>query len=176
MVIGARADSNAPLRQQAPLVVSRLVWLLVSLGVTVVLILVSYPSAARWWTRNRGEHLTRVEAQGRVRLDLPAGASDIRYYQHLRPDQVIVVDFAITEGGFLEWAAQHGWRPEPVAGSITVWPRATFGDRIAKVVVTDGYSYQTLQRGVPNTFSVTYDRATQRAYYQFSSEPLHGED
>jgi hypothetical protein len=171
----ALADSQTS-PPSAPLLRARLVWLLVGIGVAVTLILVMYPPTARWWTRSRGEHLTLVEAQGRVCLDLPAEASDIRYYQHLRPDQVIVVDFAIPETAFLQWAVQQEWKPEPVVGSITIWPRSAFGDRATEVLVTNGFSYDTLQRGVPNTFSVTYDRATQRAYYEFSSEPLHGED
>lgn len=71
---------------------------------------------------------------------------------------------------------QHNQEVVVLRTGVEVWPRSTFGDRITEVVVTDGFSYQTLQRGVPNTFSAIYDRATQRAYYQFSSEPLHGED
>jgi hypothetical protein len=144
-----------------------LVALIGLLGLSVA----AYTPAARWLTRSRGEHRTLEEATGRIRLDLPAGASDIRYYQHLHPDQVVVVDFAITEDGFLEWANRQGWKPRQVFGEITIWPRSAFGDRATVVNVTDGLDYTTLSRGARNTFSVTYDRGTRRAYYEFCSEP-----
>jgi hypothetical protein len=126
-------------------------------------------------TRSRGEHLTRAEVDGRVQLDIPEEASDIRFYQHRHPETVIADDFAITESDFLAWAARQGWSPKPVVGSIMIWPRSGFGDRATVVEIGDGLSYDTLRRGVPNTLSATYDRRTQRAYYGFSSEP-HGDD
>jgi hypothetical protein len=171
----ALRDTRDPIRGTATSP-GRFALYLAAVGGFVVLAIAAYGPCARWLTRSRGEHLTLAEAQGRVRLDLPAGASDIRFYQHLHPDQVIVVDFAATEGDFLAWAAQQGWKPERVVGSVTIWPRSVFGDRSTMVTVTDGYGYHTLQRGAPNTFSVTYDRGTRRAYYQFSSEPNGGED
>lgn len=151
----------------------RFVRVLIGIGVVTALIM-SYAPTARWLTRNRGEHLTLTEAKDRARVALPDTATDIRLYQHLHPGRVVVVDFAITENDFLEWAARQGWKPERIVGSITIWPRSGFGDRVTVVSVTDGLSYDTITRGRPNTFSVTYDRGTQRAYYQFSSEP-HGD-
>ncbi|AWM36190.1 hypothetical protein GobsT_60370 [Gemmata obscuriglobus] len=89
------------------------------------------------------------------------------------PETVIAVDFAITEHDFVAWAVGQGWNPEPIVGSITIWPRSGFGDRATVVEVTDGLGGSTLQRGVPNTYSATYDRRTQRAYYGFCSEPCN---
>lgn len=148
---------------------------LVAVGCVIALMFVVYVPLLRWWKRSHGEHLTFAEVNGRVRLNLPPVASDIRFYQHLHPDQVIVVDFAISKDDFLEWAARQGWKPEPVVGGITIWPRSDFGDRAAVITVTNGYGYHTLRRGEPNCFSVTYDRGTQRAYYEYCSEP-HGEE
>lgn len=116
------------------------------------------------------------EAKGRVRLDLPDAASDIRFYQHLRPHQVVVVDFAITEDVFLEWAARQQWKSKPIVGSVAIWPRSACGDRATVVTVTDGHGYHTIRRGEPDTLSVTYDRGTRRAFYSFRSKPLNGDD
>lgn len=134
-----------------------------------------YAPTARWWTQSSGEHQTLGEARGRVRLDLPDWTADVRFYQHLRPKKVVVVDFAIADDAFLEWAARQGWKPDPVVGSVTVWPRSAFGDWATVVTVTDGHGYHTLRRGEPGTFSVTYDRGTRRAFYGFRSEPLDGD-
>lgn len=167
---GALSETNAPIRG-ASHQSRRFALLLIAGGVLVVLAITAYAPSARWPTRSRGEHLTRAEVEGRVRLDIPQEASDIRFYQHCHPETVVAVDFAITEGDFLAWAAQQGWVPEPVVGHVTIWPRSSFGDRATVVEVTDGLRYHTHLRGVPNTFSITYDRRTQRAYYVFSSEP-----
>jgi hypothetical protein len=171
---GALSETNAPIRGTSHQS-RRFALLLIAGGVLVVLALTAYAPSARWLTRSRGEHLTRAEVEGRVQLDIPQEASDIRFYQHRRPETVVAADFAITEGDFLDWAARQGWTPEPIVGGITIWPRSGFGDRATVVEVSDGLNYHTLRRGVPNTFSVTYDRLAQRAYYGFSSEP-HGED
>src|SRR5438034_3216126 len=140
----ARRKTKAPLRGAVPSP-RRFALLLVVVGSLVVLTIAAYAPVARWLTRSRGEHLTLAEAQGRVRLDLPAGASDIRLYQHLHPDQVVVADFALTEDDFLDWAARQGWKPRRVVESVTVWPRSAFGDRSTEVTVTDGYGYHTLR-------------------------------
>jgi hypothetical protein len=171
---GASPETGAPARGaiHPP---RRLALLFLAGGTLVVLAVMAYAPSAQWLTRSRGEHLTRAEVEGRVQLDIPEGASDVRFYHHRRPETVVAADFAITESDFLAWAARQGWTPGPIVGSITIWPRSGFGDRATVVEVTDGLSYHTLRRGVPNTFSVTYDRRTQRAYYGFSSEP-HGED
>jgi hypothetical protein len=80
-----------------------------------------------------------------------------------------VVDFAITEDAFLEWAARQGWKPKPIVGSVAIWPRSACGDRATMVTVTDGQDYHTLRRGEPDTLSAIYDRGTRRAYYSFRS-------
>jgi hypothetical protein len=151
-------------------------WLLLGFGSVVLFGTMLYAPTARWWTRSSGEHLTLGMARRQVHLDLPDGAADIRFYQHLQPDEVVVVDFAITEDVFLEWAARQGWKPNPVVGSVRIWPRSAFGDWATVVTVTDGHGYHTLRRGEPDTFSVTYDRGTRRAFYSFRSRPLNGDD
>lgn len=148
----------------------RFVFLLVGIVAFVLLTVVGYAPFFQWLTHSRGEHLTLAEAKPSVHLELPEGASDIRFYQHCHPDKFIKVDFAIAEDAFLQWAAQQGWSPKPVAGSITIWPRSAFGDHDTVVHVADGYTYHNIFRGEPNTFSVTYDRATKRAYYELTSE------
>ena len=145
--------------------------LLVGASALVVMTVAFYASTARWLTRSRGEHLVWADAKDCIQLDLPAGASDVRYYQHLQPDVVIAADFAILESDFLAWAAQQGWTPKPIVGSITVWPRSGFGDRITLVKITDGLNYNTIRRGLPNRLSVTYDRGAGRAYFTFSEKP-----
>ncbi len=130
-----------------------------------------YAPTARWLTHSRGEHLVRADAEGRIQLDLPEGASDIRYYQHSHPEIIIATDFAITEGDFVAWAGRQGWKPKPIVGAITVWPRSRCGDSVTVVKITNGLSYHTVRRGEPNTLSVTYDRGTHRAYFTFNSEP-----
>jgi hypothetical protein len=142
----------------------------------IVLVGSAYAPVVRWWTRSGGEHMTLVEARARVRLDLPDDASDIRFYQHLRPDEVVLVDFAITESAFLAWAKGQGWKPKPIVGSVTIWPRSAIGDWDTVVTVTDGYEINTLRRGEPNTFAVAYDRPTRRAFYRFSSTAVAGDD
>lgn len=156
---------------------SKLLWAWLLLGFESVVLFgtMLYAPTARWWTRSSGEHLTLGMARGQVRLDLPDGAADIRFYQHLQPAEVIVVDFAIAEDVFLEWASRQGWKPKPIVGSVTICPRSAFGDRATVVTVTDGQDYHTLRRGEPDTLSVTYDRATQRAFYSFRSEPRDGD-
>jgi hypothetical protein len=134
------------------------------------------PILERWHTSSKGEHLTHKEAgQVGVRLNFPPEGSDIRFYQHLLPDQVVIVDFAIEEKSFLRWADKEGWGPKRIVGSIMIMPRAKFGDNSTVVEVTDGYMNSTDQRGTPNTFTVVYDLKTQRAYYQFDSLP-HNEN
>ena len=157
---------------------SKLVWAWLLLGFGSVLLFGTMLCAptARWWTRSSGEHLTLGMARGQVRLDLPDGAADIRFYQHLQPAEVVVVDFAIAEDVFLKWAARQGWKPEPVVGSVRIWPRSAFGDWATVVTVTDGHVYRTLRRGEPDTLSVTYDRGTRRAFYSFRSEARNGDD
>lgn len=118
---------------------------------------------------DQGEHLTLAEAQGRVQLELPETAADIRFYQHLKPDQVVVVDFAVSEDAFLQWAAARGWKLNPRIGSRTIQPRLRFGDP-TKITISDGYILHHVFRGMPNPFSVTFDRKTKRVYYWFSSE------
>ena len=137
---------------------------------------VVYAPAARLLTRDRGEGLTAAEVRGRVRLDLPAGASDVRFYQHSRPDELVFVDFAVDEAGFLEWTARRGWRVEPVGSRVVVWPRLGFNDRATVVRVTDGIKYRSNPApGMPNAVVVTYDRKTRRAYYGYWSAPRAGE-
>lgn len=174
MYPGVSPETNAPV-PGATHPSRRFALLFIASGVLVVLTITAYAPSARWLTRSRGEHLERAEVEGRVQLDIPREASDIRFYQHRHPETVVAADFAITENDFLAWAARQGWTPEPVIGGITIWPRSDFGDQATVVEVTDGLNYHTLRRGVLNTFSVTYDRRTRRAYYGFSSEP-HGED
>ncbi len=149
----------------------RFVIVLVAVAAFVMMAIAFYAPIARWLTHSRGEHLVRADADGRIQLDVPEGASDIRYYQHSHPEIIIATDFAITEGDFVAWAARQGWTPEPIVGGITVWPRLGFGDRVTVVKIKDGLSYNTMRRGAPNTLSVTYDRGTRRAYFTFNSEP-----
>jgi hypothetical protein len=119
-------DVDTPIQREVPLPrrsdfsPRRIVFLLAAIGGLGVLVIAAYPPIARWLTRSQGEHLTVAEARSRVRLDLPDGASDIRFYQHLRPDQEVMVDFAITESDFQMWAASQGWETEHVVGSITI--------------------------------------------------------
>ncbi|HEX4612203.1 MAG TPA: hypothetical protein VH092_28675 [Urbifossiella sp.] len=165
--------SNAPAAGRAAAARwRRLAALILGGGVCLAVAVVAYTPVVRRLTRDRDEHLTLVRAKGRVRLDLPAGATDIRFYQHLRPDQLVFVDFTVEEGVFLEWAARQGWAPERIAGGHTVWPRLGFGDRETEVRVADGYAYRNpRQRAAPNTVVVTYDRERRRAYYAYWSEP-----
>jgi hypothetical protein len=162
------------LRRRTALWPGRWAFLVACVG-GIVLAGSAYAPVVRWWTRSGGEHMTLVEARSRVRLDLPDDPSDIRFYQHLRPDEVVLVDFAITESVFLAWAGRQGWKPKPIVGSVTIWPRSAFGDRDTVVPVTDGYEFNTLRRGEPNTFAVTYDRGTRRAFYRFSSTAVAGD-
>jgi hypothetical protein len=150
--------------------------LIVLAGACVITLALVYKPVARSCTSSFGEHLTLAQATVRdVHLALPSQAEDIRFYQHFQPDQSVKVDFAISEDDFLNWAEQQGWKPVPIVGSITVWPRSRFGDHETEIRIIDGYVYNTLRRGTPNTFSVVYDRQSGRAYYNFQSEPL-GED
>lgn len=145
---------------------------LVLVAACVVIGVVAYPSAARWWTRSRGENLTYEDARGRQPLDLPPGASDVRYYLHTQPDKVLVLDFAVDELPFLIWASTHGWAMEPLRERVALTPRLGFGDRKTEVVVADGYGYRNHQiPGAPNTVMVVYDRVKRRAFYSFWSEP-----
>lgn len=135
-----------------------------------------YAPAARLMTRDRGEGLTAAAARGRVRLDLPAGASDVRFYQQTQPDELVFADFAVDEAGFLEWATRQGWKVEPVGGQVVIWPRLGFNDRATVVRITDGIQYRKNDaRGMPNAVVVTYDRKTRRAYYGYWSAPREGE-
>jgi hypothetical protein len=135
-----------------------------------------YAPTARLLTRDRGEGLAAGAARGRVRLDLPAGASDIRFYQHTQPDVLVFADFAVDEAGFLEWAVRQGWRPEPVVKQVVVWPRLGFNDRATVVRITDGIKYRSNPApGMPNAVVVTYDRKTRRAYFGYWSAPRAGE-
>lgn len=118
---------------------------------------------------DKGEHLTLAEARGRVQLELPDTAADIRFYQHLKPDQVVIVDFAISEDAFLQWAATRGWKLNSRIGSLTIQPGLRFGDP-TRITISDGYILRHIFRGEPNPFSVTFDRKTMRVYYWFSSE------
>jgi hypothetical protein len=148
--------------------------------VCVALILVAlaaYKPASRRLTRDSGEHLTRAETPDRIRLDLPAGASDVRFYLHTRPEEVVTVDFALDEKDFLEWAAGQSWKLERIGAAVTLWPRLGFGDRQTEVKITDGYTYRNHRgRSAPNTVMVHYDRAGRRAYYAFWSAPQGGEE
>lgn len=116
-----------------------------------------------------------LKSRSRVHLNLPDDASDIRFYQHLRPDEVVLVDFAITESAFLARAREQGWKPRPIVGRVTIWPPSAFGDPDTVVTVTDGYEFNTRRRGEPNTIVVTYDRGTRRAFYRFSSTAVAGD-
>jgi hypothetical protein len=154
----------------------RFALLFIAGGALVVLTIMAYALYAHRLTRSpgehlAGEHLARAEVDGRVQLDIPEGASDVRFYQHQHPETVVAVDFAITESDFLAWTTRQGWTPKPIVGAITIWPRSRFGDRATVVHVTNGLRYDTIRRGAPNTFWLTYDWGTQRAYYGFSSEP-----
>jgi hypothetical protein len=141
--------------------------LLIAVGV------VAYAPVAKWLAFTSGEHLTYQEATRRgVGLDLPTTATDIRFCQWSLPDRVVAVDFAISEDAFREWAANQGWNPEEIVGSITIWPRACFGDESTEIEVTKGLMYSTAERGASNTFSVDYDRDSGRAYYHFTSATL----
>jgi hypothetical protein len=150
---------------------------LLGAGIICVVVLVTcvYPPLARSYTTSHGAHLTLAEARQRdIQLDLPPEASDICFYQHLKPDQVVRVDFAITEDAFLTWATRQGWRPEKSdesGGGVKMWPGYDSGFGDTQVHVTDGYFYHTWERGMPNTFSVLHDRRSQRAAYSFHSEP-----
>lgn len=151
----------------------RLVFIGLVLGVLVLALFMARAPLLRWATASSGEHLSLDEANKYdLQLELPPEASDIRFYQHLEPDQVVIIDFAISEEGFMKWAKRQGWTPEKVRGSITIHPRASFGDRSTKVEVKDGYSHHNLVPGEPNTFSVVFDRPSGRAFYQFHSEPI----
>ena len=161
---------NVPIRNAVHLR-RRIAVLLVAVSAFTVMAVAFYAPSARWVTHSRGEHLVWADAEDRIRLDLPEGASDIRYYQHSHPDAVIATDFAITEDDFVAWVERRGWTPEPIVGAITVWPRSGFGDHVTVVKIKDGLSYKTIRRGAPNTLSVTYDRGTRRAYFTFNSEP-----
>jgi len=150
----------------------RLLYLALVLGVLALALFMARAPLLRWFTSSSGEHLSFDEASRLgIQLDLPPEASDIRFYQHLQPDQVVIVDFAVSEEAFLRWANRQGWTPEKVGGSITIRPRAAFGDKSTAVEVRDGYFAHTLLPDEPDTFSVVYDRQSGRAYYHFDSSP-----
>ncbi|MBN9519552.1 hypothetical protein J0H58_13685 [bacterium] len=141
-----------------------------------LLAVVAYAPTARMLTRDRGEHLTAADARGRARLDLPAAAADINFYRHARPDELVFVDFAIDEAGFLEWAARQGWKVQPIKDRVVVSPRLGFGDTATRVRITDGLKYRSNPApGMPNAVVVNYDRVGRRAYYAFWSAPRTGE-
>ncbi len=172
----AAPGSNAPPPGRAARSPRRLIALLLVCVGCVLLALVVYAPVARRLTRDRGEHLTVEAARDRVRLDLPAGASDVRFYQHTRPDELVFVDFTIDEAGFLDWATRQGWKTERVREPVSVWPRLGFGDRATVVAITDGLTFRNNPgRAAPNTVVVNYDRVRRRAYYGFWSEPRAGE-
>jgi hypothetical protein len=79
----------------------RMTFPLIAVGVLAGLMITTCGPSARWMTRSRGEHLTRAEVNGRVQVDIPEGASDVRFYQHRHPESVVAADFPITEGDFL---------------------------------------------------------------------------
>jgi hypothetical protein len=141
-------------------------------GITATLLLAEnvFTPAVQRWTSIKDEHLAFSDAKGQIPLDLPADASDIRFYQHTFPDQVVAADFAISETSFLEWAKRLSWNPKPIQGSITVWPRSAFGDKVTEVQITNGLFDTNDSRGQRNVFSLVYDRAHQRAHYGFRSE------
>lgn len=134
-----------------------------------------YLSGGQTSIRSRDEHLAVEVARTRVDLPLPDESSDVRFTRDAGEERVLSVDFAVPEEAFRRWAAARGWPVKPVVGSVTIRPRAAFGDLRTVVVVTDGLSYDTLSRGEPNTVGVTYDRGTGRAYYRFDSAPAFGE-
>ena len=128
-----------------------------------LLAVVAYAPTARMLTRDRGEHL-------------PAAAADINFYRHARPDELVFVDFAIDEAGFLEWAARQGWKVQPIKDRVVVSPRLGFGDTATRVRITDGLKYRSNPApGMPNAVVVNYDRVGRRAYYAFWSAPRTGE-
>jgi hypothetical protein len=137
--------------------------------VAIVLLLLVTACAPKAPTGDKGEHLTLAEVKGRVQLELPEVASDIRFYQHLNPDKVVEVEFAISEKAFLEWTAQQGWKVKPINGIVIIRPRSRFGDHTS-IDVHDGLHFRKDFRGVPNHFSVTFNRKTGRASYDFGSE------
>ncbi|MFO0800978.1 MAG: hypothetical protein U0804_26225 [Gemmataceae bacterium] len=145
---------------------------LVGLALCGLVAAAAYRPAARWWTRDRGEHLTADQAREHFPLALATGASDVRYYLHTQPDRVLVLDFAVEEFNFLIWASMHGWAPEPLRSGVTLTPRLGFGDRHSTVVVTDGYGFRNHRDpAAPDTVLVVYDRLRKRAYYSYWSAP-----
>lgn len=146
--------------------------LLVAIVACGLVAVAAYPPAARWYTRSRGEHLTADDARGRQPLDLPPGASDVRYYLHTQPDRVLVLDFAVDELPFLVWASAHGWAMEPLRERAALTPRLGFGDSKTEVVVADGYGFRNHRdRTAPDTVLVVYDSVKRRAYYSYWSAP-----
>ncbi|HXG12507.1 MAG TPA: hypothetical protein VNK04_22315 [Gemmataceae bacterium] len=166
------ADDRNPQRPRPMPLAQRLLYLALVVGVPALALFMARGPILRWFTASSGEHLTFDEAsRSGIALDLPPEASDIRFYQHLQPDRVVIVDFAIGEDAFLQWAERQGWQPQKITGSITIRPRAAFGDRNTTVEVRDGYFAHTLLPEESETFSVVYDRSSGRAYYHFDSAP-----
>ena len=127
----------------------------------IVVLAIAFEWITRWYTSTGGEHLTVAEATDRgIELSLPTEAEDIRFSQHLRPEVVVDVDFAVSEAAFLAWAERMGWNVRETGGT-------------ADSSETDaGFRYTDFQPGKPNTTFVKYDRHTGRAYYTFRSEPF----
>ncbi|HYH67857.1 MAG TPA: hypothetical protein VD866_24380 [Urbifossiella sp.] len=166
------STSGSPTPHSSPLTRRGRVALLVALAACGLVAVAAYPPAARWWTRSRGEGLTADDARGRMPLDLPPGASDVRYYLHTQPDKVLVLDFAVDEFKFLVWASSHGWAPELLRTPVTITPRLGFGDRKTTVNVADGYGFRNHRdQGAPDTVIVVYDRLRRRAFYSYFSAP-----
>jgi hypothetical protein len=135
-----------------------------------------YNLSARSPTPVIGEHLT-IEGAAAHGLDFafPADASDIQFYKQQHPELELRIDFKVSEEGFLTWAQERGWNARPIVGSITVGPSAQIECPVPTSLVTDGYSYSTLQRGKPDTVLVVYDRVVGRAYYFFQAAPMYDE-
>jgi hypothetical protein len=144
---------------------------LVAVAACVMIAMACYAPTAKWLAHTRGEHMVRADAEGRIQLDVPERAFDIRYAQHSHSDVVIAADFAIKEDDFVAWAERQGWVPEPTVGAITVWPGAGFGDYVTVVKTKGGLSYKTIRRPAANALSGIYDRGTHCAYFILNSEP-----
>lgn len=153
---------------------------LVAAGTTGIVLLFATPATygAMFLGTSRGMDLTRDEANGDQlslhavfgpMVKVPAGASHVNY--HYYSDKIAVLEFALGEQEFLDWARREGWQPKEIDEDVSI----TRVEDCGRVLWDPRYTGTTLVRKgligygrfrFYGQFTVVYDRENRRVRYE----------
>jgi hypothetical protein len=116
-----------------------------------------------------GDHSTFQAGQDHWE-GLPSTATDITVYQNRNISGIFMAEFKIAESNFVSFAAEKGWRVQPISDPVDVYHARAFHERREhdQKKITDGL-YFSERAGNGGGVTVAYDRKDGRGYIESSS-------